>query len=240
MILKINIILRSPFNVLHSVLVSLCMCLSYVKLTAYNTIQQHDEDPTAASISADEPAIQQHDDSITATASASTSNVTIQQHDATVPSTSDGDHLIQQHSGDQPTKSTLKLYKLVVDNIDKTVKSRDMRSNVQTKSLHYVQMYSVKNRIDFLVLSQVPRSLNIDDSLYSILPSEEEYKALKIFFAILIARTIHEHIPFFGKDFKRLIPMHIPHQYADRMSAKSEVVSNTQSMLIYYRACVTS
>ena len=58
-----------------------------------NTIQQHDKDPTAASIAADEPAIQQHDDSITATASASTSNVTIQQHDATVPSTSDGDHL---------------------------------------------------------------------------------------------------------------------------------------------------
>ena len=98
-------------------------------------------------------------------------------------------------------------------------------------------MYSVKNRIDFSALSQVPRSLNIDDSLYSILPSEEEYKALKQTFAILVARTIHEHIPFFGKDF---IPMHIPHQYADRMSAKSEVVSNTQSMLIYYRACVIS
>ena len=89
------------------------------------------------------------------------------------------------------------------------------------------------------IILQVPRSLNIDDSLYSILPSEEEYKALKQNFAILVART-NEHIPFFGKDFKGLIPMHIPHQYADRMSAKSEVVSNTQSMLIYYRACVIS
>ena len=130
--------------------------------------------------------------------------------------------LSRQHSGDQPTKLTPNLYKLVIDNIDKTVKPRDMRSNVQTKSLHYVQMYSVKNRIDFSALSQVPRSLNIDDSLYSILPSEEEYKALKQNFAILVARTIHEHIPFVGKDFKGLIPMNIPHQYADRMSAKSE------------------
>ena len=77
-------------------------------------------------------------------------------------------------------------------------------------------MYSVKNRIDFSALSQVPRSLNIDDSLYSILPSEEEYKALKQNFAILVARTIHEHIPFsVEKNFKGLIPMHIPHQYAE-------------------------
>ena len=113
-----------------------------------------------------------------------------------------------------------------------------MRSNVQTKSLHYVQMYSVKNCIDFSALSQVPRSMT--PSILFYLPSEEEYKALKQNFAILVSRTIHEHIPFFGKDFKGLIPMHIPHQYADRMSAKSEVVINTNPMLIYYRACVIS
>lgn len=42
-----------------------------------------------------------------------------------------------------------KLYKLVFDNIDKSVTPRDMRSDVQTRSLHYVQIYSVKSRIDF-------------------------------------------------------------------------------------------
>lgn len=166
-------------------------------------------------------------------ASTSASNATIQQHDPTTPSTSVRDHLIQQHSGDQPTISTSKFYKLVFDNIDKTVKPRDMRSNVQTKSLHYVHMYSVKNRIDFSALSQVPRSLNIDDSLYSILPNEADYNSLKQNFATLVARTIHEHISFFGKDFKGLIPMHISHQYADRMSTKSEVVSNIRSVNAY-------
>ena len=72
-----------------------------------NTIQQHDKDPTAASIAADELATQQHNDSITATASASTSNVTIQQHVATVPSTSDGDHHIQQSSSSSFSPASL-------------------------------------------------------------------------------------------------------------------------------------
>ncbi len=40
-------------------------------------------------------------------------------------------------------------YKIVFDNIDKNVKPRYMRSDSQIKSLHYVQSYAVRNRIDF-------------------------------------------------------------------------------------------
>ena len=47
-------------------------------------------------------------------------------------------------------------YKIVIDNIDKNVKPRNMRVDAQTKSLHYVQMYSVKDRIDFGKLSDIP------------------------------------------------------------------------------------
>ncbi len=86
-------------------------------------------------------------------------------------------------------------------------------------------MYCVKDRIDFSGLSQVPKSIDIDDSLYSILPSDRDYNCLKQNVAILIARIIHEHTHFFGEDLKRLIPTHVPHQYTNQMTVKSEVVS---------------
>ncbi len=46
-------------------------------------------------------------------------------------------------------KSTNAGYKLVFDNIDKTIKPRYMRQDVQSVMLHYVQVYAVKDRIDF-------------------------------------------------------------------------------------------
>ena len=85
---------------------------------------------------------------------------------------------------------------LVFDNIDKTINPSEMRSNTQAKSLHYVHIYATKNRIDFSSYSQVPRSLNIDNNLYSILPTSEDYTTLKQNLAILVARTIHENILF--------------------------------------------
>ena len=124
-----------------------------------------------------------------------------------------------------------KLYKLVFDNIDKTVAPRYMRADVQTRSLNYIQIYSVRNRIDFSPLS-LTHELPTEISLFDILPSAADYSSLKGNFTLLVARTIHDHIPFFGKDFKGLIPAHIPHQYSENMAAKSEVVSTI--MIIHH------
>ncbi len=101
-----------------------------------------------------------------------------------------------------------------------------MRSTAQTQSLHYVQIYAVKSPIDFSPFSLTPKSSNINESsLYELLPSEDDYRALKKNFSVLVAKTLHEHLPFFGSDFKGLIPQHTPHQYSNEMSTKSEVVS---------------
>ncbi len=115
--------------------------------------------PLLSSTSADEP-----------NCPSTSTDASVQHHEDTIQSSSGEDQDVQQHSEEQITKSTSSLYKLVFDNIDKSVKPRYMRSNVQTKSLHYVHMYCVKDRIDFSGLSQVPKSIDIDDSLYSILP----------------------------------------------------------------------
>ena len=114
-------------------------------------------------------------------------------------------------------------YKIVVDNIDKNVKPRNMQIDAQTKSLHYVQTYSVKNRIDFGKLSDVRPTG--EQSLYDLLPTTKDYEKLKESFAVHVARVMVEHIPFFTKDFSGLVQRHIPHQYSCEMSLKSEVVS---------------
>ena len=63
-------------------------------------------------------------------------------------------------------------YKLVFDNIDKTVKPRYMRLESQTKSLHYVQLYAVKDRVNLSHLSQVPPVVS-DIDLSLILPNHD-------------------------------------------------------------------
>ncbi len=50
---------------------------------------------------------------------------------------------------------TFPSFKLVGDNIDKEVKPRDMRSDHQTKSLHYFHSYAVLDRIDLSGVSDI-------------------------------------------------------------------------------------
>ena len=57
-------------------------------------------------------------------------------------------------------------YKLVLDNIDKNIKPRYMHSDSQTLSLHYAQMYGVKDRIDYSTFSSQKHT---ETNIYSIL-----------------------------------------------------------------------
>ncbi len=97
-----------------------------------------------------------------------------------------------------------------------------MRCDAQTQSLHYVQVYGVKDRIDY---SSFTSEQKTEIEVFSILPNSEDYDAVKKNFTVLISRIIHKHLAFFGDDFKKLIPQHIRHEYSAEMSTKSEVVS---------------
>lgn len=122
----------------------------------------------------------------------------------------------------QQPKSINAGYKLVFDNIDKNVKPRYMRSDSQTLSLHYVQVYGVKDRIDYSSLSgEKPTQVN----LYSVLPDTTDYDLLRKDFTILVSRIIVKYLPFFNTHFKKSVVQHIPHKYSTEMCKKSEVVS---------------
>lgn len=128
------------------------------------------------------------------------------------------------NEGEQPaTCSPVLGFKMVIDNIDKTVKPRNQTIDAQTQSLHYVQVYAVKDQVDFSQLSKTAPSPG--RSIYDILPTTSEYQKLKDNFAILVAHIIVKHIPYFTQDFSGLLVNHIPHKYSSEMAKKSEVVS---------------
>ena len=119
-------------------------------------------------------------------------------------------------------------YKLVFDNIDKTIKSRFMTQDSQTKTLHYVQAYAVKDRIDY---SSIGGEQKNETNLYKILPDLEDYHLLKERFVIHVSRIISTYLDFF-KDFKNLVQRHIPHRYSSEMCHKSEIVSTYYLLVI--------
>ncbi len=118
--------------------------------------------------------------------------------------------------------SPVETYKFVFDNIDKTVKPRYMRLDSQAKSLHYVQLYAVKNRIPLYHLSPIPPSVS-EINLSVVLPSDDDIKMLLDNLTILIARIMVKRILYFSEDFKTLLPTHILHKYSGQMAKKSEV-----------------
>ena len=62
-------------------------------------------------------------------------------------------------------------YKIVFDNIDKNIKPRFMRSDFQTRSLHYVNSYAVKDRIDFSQFSSETLTHSLFLNSFQILPT---------------------------------------------------------------------
>ena len=74
---------------------------------------------------------------------------------------SDSDPEANEGDDEQPlttelAKQCILGYKFEFDNFDKTVKPRHMTTDSRTKSMHYVHIYSVKDRIDFSSLQNTP------------------------------------------------------------------------------------
>lgn len=78
-------------------------------------------------------------------------------------------------------------FRLVGDNIDKTIKPRDMWLDHQSKQLHYFQVYAVKDRINFRHLENRARLINpVELDLNLFLPSAEDAVTLSANYQVLI------------------------------------------------------
>jgi L1 cell adhesion molecule like protein len=125
--------------------------------------------------------------------------------------------------GDRVTESEWHGFKLVGDNIDKTVKPRDMRFNHQVQSLHYFHVYAVKDRINFSGLSNNSTFIDpksIDCNLFY--PSTDDDAALAFNMEILVARILTQNIHGLSH-LKYAVMPHIQHKYTANMVQKSQV-----------------
>ena len=98
--------------------------------------------------------------------SSSTSELSIDEEDLVTGSSDtqpqsnsvDGDNVestsTSVHSPNLDPTSVNAGYKIVFDNLDKTVKPRYIRSDAQAQSLHYVQGFAMKDRIDYSCFSE--------------------------------------------------------------------------------------
>lgn len=118
-------------------------------------------------------------------------------------------------------------YKIVFDNLDKTIKPRYMSIEKQSTSLHYVHGYAVKDRIDFSTYSAANES-GKERNVFSLLPAASDYATLKRRFSIHVTRIITSYLTFFTEDFEGLVNHHIKHRYSTEMGKKSEVVSQIE------------
>ena len=116
----------------------------------------------------------------------------------------------------------LTTFKIVGDNIDKDIKPRHMRSDYQTRSLHYFHSYAVRDRLN---LDSYDDSASAPDqslvNLELLLPSPDDKQVTRHNMAILIARTLKKYFSTYGKELER----HITHEFSDEMAQKSVVVS---------------
>ena len=115
-------------------------------------------------------------------------------------------------------------FKLVGDNIDKTVRPRHMRVDHQAASLHYFNVYAVQDRISFQHLSNTPRLIYPDDvDVNKFLPTAADSTALIHNFKVLMKRILVHYLP--AMSHLTDVNQHITHQWTANMSMKSVVVS---------------
>ena len=110
-------------------------------------------------------------------------------------------------------------FKIVGDNIDKTVRPRHQTLENRTQSLHYFHSYAVKDRIDIGDLSDTKPALDLTTLPFTtFLPSEKDLEQLLYCTCSTNSSKVYPSILSFGKG-------HIPHRYLKEMSIKSDVVS---------------
>ena len=158
--------------------------------------------------------------SSTDTSVESSSSIQSQPEQQTVsPPTKDQPEAEQCQSCAPSIVNTTPGLKLVIDNIDNTVRPRHQRVDVQMKSLHHVQAYAVKDRVNYSNLSS-PAGKPV---LY-LISLTSVYQALMENFYIIVARRRVKFIPFFSEAFRGLLK----HTYHTHTLVGGDQLTNAQ------------
>lgn len=113
-------------------------------------------------------------------------------------------------------------FKIILDNIDLHILTRDMTCDRQNRDIHWVNHSAVKNRVT--IGDDAKEQTNILKlNNYQLLPSATDHDKLRKDFIHLVSCIIVKHIPCM-QFLQEICPLHIPHKYSVEMSRKSEKV----------------
>ena len=112
-------------------------------------------------------------------------------------------------------------FKLVIDNIDMNLRPRHQTFERQTKSIHYVNCYAVRDRVDLSSYSNT--NIRHVVPIESLLPLEDDRRSIMGNFVILAGRILCESIPALCQ-IPHLATQHILHPHSKEMNSKSEIV----------------
>lgn len=118
-------------------------------------------------------------------------------------------------------------FKIVGDNVDKSIRPREETSDSHLQSLHYFHSYAVLDRCDMSSLDDAPSLCDTTSAdVCSVLPTDLDHSTLKQNLTTIVSRILRNHFTFF-KDNLPFVQRHIPHIHSKEMSLKSTVVGIT-------------
>lgn len=126
-------------------------------------------------------------------------------------------------------------YAIVWDNVGKLV--RRAQNTISSTNVYamFANNIMVKHRISFLQMEsdEYTRTLATDIPISTFLPDDDDWSRLTERMNVLVQRILVKSIPnLAGK--KEEVCWHIPHQYSEESSKKSEIVSVASHALFHY------
>lgn len=122
-------------------------------------------------------------------------------------------------------KLTPDKYQIIGDNIDLEIRAKHMSSIRQNQSIHWFNMYAVKDAVSGREYATT-EATNLNDIPEStFLPTPEDNTLLQTDFAFLWSRVIVNSIPDL-ESLRTAAVWHIPHPYSEQMQQPSEQVIN--------------
>ncbi|KAI8514620.1 hypothetical protein Bbelb_072110 [Branchiostoma belcheri] len=112
-------------------------------------------------------------------------------------------------------------YQLIFDNLDFIITAKHQGHDDNNKNYHWVHQGSFQDRVSSDLPNSAPQKALADFDLADVLPTEDIQQELRRNYIILIARVMVKYIPAFHS-LKDVAVWHIPHQYEEEMSKKSE------------------
>lgn len=114
-------------------------------------------------------------------------------------------------------------FKYVSDNLDKTRRVRDLRSNNHGKMLHMYSIIAVATRVPRPTLSGNGRAGNLLAFLPAkFLPDKEDVKGITSNLLVIVERVLVKYLPDLAF-LTGVVPDHILHEYSKEMTVKSDV-----------------